>query len=313
MKKLISAAMAVIMTASLAAPLISSAEGPESLFYFTPKESSDITIESDGTVVVTRDALKKNGGLTVSADVFFQDESLSCWFVNPRWKSNSDFITLANVANPIPTTNTTILPYAYAETDEEGNLVTAFKTKYGTMASISSKNVAIFTCSAQQMYEYLTLEPYGEKSDDYPLTSFDMEFDKNIPYGEYEISFVSEADAAEGEQTSVAGFRTDNGSVMNEPNMRNMKIRVTGYNLGDVDNDGSITPRDASLTLTAYARKSTGEEYGLTTEEFLAANVIDTDDVIMPDDASGILSYYSYLSTLTPGETAIDISDYIKK
>ncbi len=312
MKKLISAAVSIIMTASMAAPLISSAEGPESLFYFTPKESPDITIESDGTIVVTRDTLLENGGLTISADVFFQDESLSCWFVNPRWKSNTSFITLDNVLNPIPAGSETIKPFAYAQTDEEGNLLTGMKTKYGTMASISSSNVAIFTCSAQQMYEYLTLEPYGEKSDDYPLTSFDMVFDKFIPYGEYEINFVSEANSSEGAQTSTAGFRTDNGSVMNEPNMKNMKIRVTGYNLGDVNNDGAIEPMDSSLALSAYARKSTGGEYEFTTEEFLAADVV-ADNVLMPDDASMILSYYAYISTLAPGEVAVNMREFVKR
>lgn len=310
MKKLISAAVSLIMTASLAAPLISSAEGPETLFYFTPKESSDITVENDGTVVITRDSLFKNGGLTISADVFFQDESLSCWNVNARWKSSTPFITLDNVLNPIPTSNDTIMPFAYAQTDEDGNLLTSFKTKYGTMASVSSKNVAIFTCTSQQINgESLTLEPYGDKSDDYPLTSFDMIFDKDIPYGEYEISFVGEANAVDDEQTSIAYFRTDSGSVHNEPNMQNLKIRVTGYNLGDVNNDGTIMPLDASLALAAYARKSTGEEYGLTTEEFSAAD-IDDDQVIMPSDASNILAYYSYLSTLAPGETTVDIRTY---
>ena len=169
MKKLISAAVSLIMTASMAAPLISSAEGPETLFYFTPKESSDITIENDGTVVVTRDSLFKNDGLTISADVFFQDESLSCWNVNARWKSSTPFIKLDNILNPIPASNDTIMPFAYAQTDEDGNLLTSFQTKYGTMASFNSKNVAIFTCTSQQITgDSLTLAPYGEKSDDYP-------------------------------------------------------------------------------------------------------------------------------------------------
>lgn len=310
MKKLISAAVSLIMTASLAAPLVSSAEGPETLFYFTPKESSDITIESDGTVVVTRNSLKENNGLTLSADVFFQDESLSCWNLNARWKSSTPFIKLDNVLNPIPAANEVITPFAYAETDENGELVTSFKAKYSTKATLSSKNVAIFTCNSQQITgENLTFKPYGEKSDDYPLTSFDMIFDKNIPYGEYEISFVGESNAVDGEQTSVAYFRTDSGSVNNEPNMQNLKIRVTGYNLGDVDNNGSITPLDASLALAAYARSVTGEDYGLTTEEFAAAD-IDGDKIIMPLDASNILSYYSYLTTLSSDETPMDIEDY---
>ena len=66
--------------------------------------------------------------------------------------------------------------------------------------------------------------------------------------------------------------------------------------LGDLNNDGKVDAKDASIVLTAYAKVSTGADDGLTEEEKAAANV-NADEKIDAKDASFILSYYSLAST----------------
>lgn len=75
--------------------------------------------------------------------------------------------------------------------------------------------------------------------------------------------------------------------------------------LGDVNADGCVHCVDASIVLTAYASKATGNGMGLTTEQIAAADI--SNDIKITDvksaatvdavDASLILSYYAYTAT----------------
>ena len=66
--------------------------------------------------------------------------------------------------------------------------------------------------------------------------------------------------------------------------------------LGDVNEDGKIDAKDASLVLAAYANMSTGAEDGLTEKQRKAADV-NGDGKIDSRDASSILAYYAMLAT----------------
>ena len=68
--------------------------------------------------------------------------------------------------------------------------------------------------------------------------------------------------------------------------------------LGDLNSDGKIDAKDASMILVEYSRMSTGEESTLTDAQKSAAN-INGDDKIDAKDASTILSYYAMASTAT--------------
>ena len=68
--------------------------------------------------------------------------------------------------------------------------------------------------------------------------------------------------------------------------------------LGDLNSDGKIDAKDASMILVEYSRMSTGEESTLTDAQKSAANV-NGDDKIDAKDASTILSYYAMASTAT--------------
>lgn len=66
--------------------------------------------------------------------------------------------------------------------------------------------------------------------------------------------------------------------------------------LGDVDEDGSVSAKDASAILVEYSKLSTGADSTLTDAQKAAADV-NGDGKTDAKDASAILAYYSYLST----------------
>lgn len=70
------------------------------------------------------------------------------------------------------------------------------------------------------------------------------------------------------------------------------------FTLGDVNEDGKIDAKDASLILVAYSVASTGGEYGFTDSQKNAAEV-NGDGKIDAKDASAILAYYAMASTAT--------------
>lgn len=69
-------------------------------------------------------------------------------------------------------------------------------------------------------------------------------------------------------------------------------------NLGDVNDDGKVDAKDASLILLEYAKMSTGEEGAFNTIKQMRANV-NFDNNIDAKDASFILYYYAFASTST--------------
>ena len=71
---------------------------------------------------------------------------------------------------------------------------------------------------------------------------------------------------------------------------------TVNYNLGDINDDGTVDARDASMALSEYALTATGSAPTFTDSQKLAANVND-DSAIDARDASIILSYYAYTAT----------------
>ena len=128
----------------------------------------------------------------------------------------------------------------------------------------------------------------------------------NIPYGDYSIYFLTQSEDYEDQRISAI----NSIDVMKErvPEVRELKIRVEGANLGDIDNNGTINSIDASRALAAYSSSSTGAGHGLTALEFEAAD-IDKNGQISSTDASEILGYYSYLATTND---PLDFADFRK-
>lgn len=67
-------------------------------------------------------------------------------------------------------------------------------------------------------------------------------------------------------------------------------------NLGDVDDNKTVDALDASLVLTAYAMKATGQTPNLDSEHMKAADV-NNDGNVDALDATLILGYYAYKAT----------------
>lgn len=303
MKKLVSSALSAAMLASML-PFTASADDsiPDKCLYFKPKANSELTIESDGTVVLSRETIKKLG-YTMPVDIFFYDKAATCWYVSPKWKCASGFIKIQNVVDPLPIKGEK-LAYAYALADENGNII-------DSTYSVSGKNdpecnTAYFTCQSNINFAAEALVPYGERTDSYPLTSFDAKINMNIPYGDYSIYFLTQSEDYEDQRISAI----NSIDVMKErvPEVKELKIRVEGANLGDIDNNGTINSIDASRALAAYSSSSTGAGHGLTALEFEAAD-IDKNGQISSTDASEILGYYSYLATTND---PLDFADFRK-
>ncbi len=79
-------------------------------------------------------------------------------------------------------------------------------------------------------------------------------------------------------------------------NEKNIAVHLDYLLQGDVNNDGVITPLDASLTLCEYANLSTSAPSEFNSRQRFTADV-DMNSQIEPSDASRILSYYAALST----------------
>ncbi len=75
--------------------------------------------------------------------------------------------------------------------------------------------------------------------------------------------------------------------------------------LGDINDDGSVTPVDAHQALVAYASEQVGQDTGLTDEEMGYAD-IDGDGSVTPSDAHYMLLYYA-TQQVQEGVTWLDI------
>ena len=292
MKKIIAAALSAALALASAPATYAADEGYVPLFYFRARDTQLVTASADGNITISRAQLK-SCGYTLTADVFVEDDALNCWYVSPKWKCGSEYITLDNLVDPLPETDDQPnIAYAYAETDSAGNFVSK---RHATIVSTDHEyNTMGFTCQVSSLMDRSAMIPYGERSDDYPLTSFDMLIDPDIPYGKYTVYFLTEPEDYADQRCSQVALRTDNGSEVLMP--RTTSLVVTVSNLGDINDDGLVNSEDASIALEAYSKSSTGADHGLTDMEFEAGD-IDKNGIINSTDASYILAYYAHLST----------------
>ena len=248
MKKFLSSVSAVILTAISAIPMFSNAEDNIPLFYMKPEACENVVFEEDGTIVISRETAAK--GITLKAGVYIQDETELVWNAAPKWKCANRAISLEKAYNPIPLDDSPLLPYAYAETDSAGNIVRGTNT--ADLFINRNYNVISYTCR-HATTNGTAFKNYGDTSDEYPLITFDMVIDKNVPYGEYDVYFLTEPEDDEEQQVSSVALKI-NGSTIYTPRTEGLKIRVEGSNLGDINNDGLIDSSDASEALIEYSK-----------------------------------------------------------
>ncbi len=150
---------------------------------------------------------------------------------------------------------------------------------------------AVITCAPLDM----TTQEGTVPDTELPLTAVTFKVKEGAINGEHLLN-ISYAEAVKSTGSE--------GTVYFTMEANPATIVVTGgsdapsFLLGDVNLDGSITPTDAALALSAYADSQTTGSHGLAEIPALAADV-NLDGNITPTDAASILSYYAYISTTT--------------
>lgn len=215
MKKSLSILSAAILTAScLPLTVANAAEAPA--FYMTAGESDKYELANGGKSI-SIDKLTED--VTATASIYFADAAKGAWRVSPKWKSNSDYIKITDVHNPLDEGN--LKEFAYAEKDENGNLTDkncAFD--FSTNATYGTKNITV------RSNDGMALVPYGEKSDSYPLITFDFTISKDTPNGTYELFFTTYEDNA-----TRCAMDAINGNAVytfpdNPPAISNLSINI---------------------------------------------------------------------------------------
>lgn len=302
MKKLISALLSLsVLTAASAANVFADYTGYVPTLYFRANSSEGVKVYNDGNAAIFRSELAENGNAVVNASVYIDDESLSCWNVHPVWKCNSEYAILENLIDPLPMSDDAPnIAYAYAELNSEGGFD---HIRHSTILSSDSEyNTMSFMCQVSSMTDRSAMKPYGEKSDSYPLTWFDVNISEDAPSADYTVYFLVEHEDYADQRMADVAMRTDAGSVVVTPEIRPLTITVTDRRFGDVTGDGKVDANDASAILVAYSLSSTGRDHGLTNEALRCGDT-DLNSQLNSADASNVLAYYSYLSTSTESKT----------
>lgn len=310
MKKVMCAALAAILslTSASAMSVSSFAEGNDDIYvprlYMKIADGQDLTLDEDGNIVLSRSEI--GNGITVKAEVYIEDTSLTCWSVAPKIKSASQYISMAKGYDPLPKDGSPYLVYAYAETNENGDLIC---NNHSTELSIDTAyNVINYSVYKQRtMTDSSPLKTYkNSASNEYPILTFDMEISPNTPYGEHSVYFLTEPEDEPDQRCTTVAMRV-NGSTVLTPETSGFNIKVDGVNLGDINNDGKIDASDSAEALVSYAKVSTGNDDGLTDLQFEAGD-IDFNGKVDASDSASILVYYSYVSTNT--ENILSLRDY---
>ncbi|MDO4863350.1 MAG: hypothetical protein Q4A05_04185 [Ruminococcus sp.] len=307
MKKLISSVISLGLAACAAVPTAFAADsGYVPTAYFRANKGECISVCPDGNAVVFRSELGSSDNIIVNASVYIDDESLTCWNVHPVWKCASEYAKLENLVDPLPmSADAPNIAYAYAETNEAGEFT---HIRHGTILNTDERyNTMSFTCQVTSLTERSAMKPYGEKSDSYPLTSFDINISADAPEGDIDVHFLTEHEDYADQRLIDVAMRTEEGSLVKTPVTKPLTVTVTDRKFGDVNADGKVDSNDASAVLVAYSKSSTGGEHGLSNLQF-ACGDSDKNGLLTSSDASNILAYYSYLSTT---DEAVNFTNFL--
>lgn len=308
MNKLISIMSAAVLTAS-AVQIAPANAAPDPMVYvpsvsFKAEASDYARVLSDGSVVINKRDFPKDTDLALKCSIYVHDESLAAGVVTPQWKSSSPLLALDNLVNVYKPP----VEFAYAQKNDKGELFARYTV---IVSNNKDLNIMSFVCmSASMSGDTSSLVPYGEASDSFPLTSFDVKIDPSIEEGDQKIFFIVEDVDYENQSRTEIYLNTEEGDRKLIPEVNDLKISIADYKLGDVDEDGSISSADATQALIAYSELSVGSEVSLSNNQQFAADV-NGDTQINSSDATAILAYYSYLSTFS-GETPLSIEEYTK-
>ncbi|MBQ6944182.1 MAG: hypothetical protein IJN43_07615 [Ruminococcus sp.] len=217
MKKSLSLLSAAVLTASCLSITTASADVEATpLFYMKAAESGNYEINGEMNVIKI-DSLETE--MTISAKIYFSDDSKGAWSISPKWNSNSEHIKITNVYNPLEDGN--LKEFAYAEKDADGNLIVSRNgCDYSVNKNYGSHNFTVRSADGK------ALVPYGEWSDSYPLLTFDFTIDADTPDGTYEIFFTKDEDNATRCAMDAANGNTIYTFPDNPPSLSNLTIII---------------------------------------------------------------------------------------
>lgn len=304
MKKTAALCAGVILAASMASPteVLADSAGYAPELYFKVQSADGADIVSDGLVIISPDKIRQ-GDITLNIGVYIDDDSMKVDAISAKWRSESEYITLDNLLDPSVSTGVTkdyitpggetfttdLTPNCYS-TIQNG----ALKVPTPDMSVHPEINSMYFTCvSLTNPFKWL-----GTASDDYAFTSFEALVNSDTPEGAYEIVFATR-DNTEGKSESYSHGHLyyDIGNSMDfYPITSDLMIAVGEFGLGDVNFDGIVDARDASLILTEYAVSATGGASAFNNLQTYVGNV-NKDAVVDARDASVVLTYYAYKAT----------------
>ena len=286
MKKIVSIisslALTVGMAASLSANAADTSSAPE--VYFKASETKGVEVLKSGNVYVNKKAADANGAV-IPAQIYLKDPQAAAGWAVVRWASEKAGVSLQNLKDPEKK------PYSDC-------IDTPFSEDLGVTKAKEVNGVKIFSVIYAPA-DNVSLKPLklaGEKSDSYPLATFEAAVDKSAA-GSYDVSIYNQ-----NQNFTFVTYRTENSPEYTPSSekykliCRDLRVNVSDRLLGDVNNDGKINAVDASSILTAYANVSTNKESGLS-EEAMAAADVDGDCKINAVDASNVLGYYASQST----------------
>ncbi len=216
MKKSLSLLSAAVLASSCLSFTTASADAEATpTFYMIAAESSDYVLNAEKNIIEI-DSLDKD--ITVSAAIYFRDDSGSAWSVSPKWKSSDKNITITKVNNPFDTPTE---PFAYSVKGEDGKLsVEGLASDYSVNSKYNSSNFTVRSSDGK------ALTPYGSTSDANPLVTFEFTIDADTPDGRYEIYFTEDDDNS----TRCAMDAAQNNMIYsfpdNPPSLSNLTITI---------------------------------------------------------------------------------------
>ncbi len=295
MKKLIAFCTCIVTAVSLISSVNAYAEEYAApTFYFGVESSQNVKVNGD-TVTISRDAFN-DSDFTLNVNVYIDDPDLKSWYVSPKWKCASEYITLSNLF--LPNVENSEFAYGIIENNRlKYSVARGNDTDYNTM---------YFTCQTNNLSDRNPLEPLGDTSDAYPLTDFDAVISSDIPDGEYEIYFLTESEDYPDQQSSSGSFRMDDDtskSYSNELIVRNLTVIIDSGSAPSTTTTSTTTSTTTTTTSTTTSTTTTPTSTTSSTTTTTSGNIttvslgdVDNNDIVDVVDATLVLQQYSYQS-----------------
>ncbi|MBR5165774.1 MAG: leucine-rich repeat protein [Ruminococcus sp.] len=238
-----------------------------------------------------------NPQITDSAGWFAWDVPEGMWQVRVSGEgyeeAQSEWLPVLPVQTDVNIKLTSTLPAEIADAGYSGGKAMVKFTKHMLDESITDSSLILTDKNGKAIA--CDIAPYKEEGND---TEASLTF---ILTPKTETSLSDAKIAVKSGALSYAGVACANSKgialrAMSDEEMPQQP--TTNYSLGDVNDDGMVDAKDASMILVEYSKASTGAESGFNESQKLAGEV-NGDGKIDAKDASAILAYYAMASTAT--------------